>query len=71
MIAIIANAVLYAGGLQAMQTASIIAGFPISIFLLIMCVTLFKSLNKEADKLQAQRERLILNEHVETTSTDS
>lgn len=59
MIAVIAGAVLYAGGLQAMQTASIIAGFPISIFLLIMCVTLFKSLNKEADRLAAEKENLL------------
>lgn len=51
LIAVIAGGLLYAGGLKAMQTASIIAGFPISIFLLIMCFTLFKSLNKEARKL--------------------
>lgn len=51
LIAIIAGGLLYAGGLEAMQTASIIAGFPISIFLLIMCITLFKSLNKEANSI--------------------
>ena len=47
LIAIIAGGLLYAGGLKAMQTASIIAGFPISIFLLIMCITVFKSLRKD------------------------
>lgn len=47
LIAIIAGGLLYAGGLVAMQTASIIAGFPISIFLLIMCITLFKSMRTE------------------------
>jgi len=51
LIAVISGGLLYAGGLKAMQTASIIAGFPISIVLLIMCITLFKSLNKEAIKL--------------------
>ena len=52
LIAIIAGGLLYAGGLKAMQTASIIAGFPISIFLFIMCITLYKSLNKEADRIE-------------------
>ncbi len=47
LIAIIGAGLLYAGGLKAMQTASIIAGFPISIFLAIMSVTLFKSLRRE------------------------
>lgn len=47
LIAVIAGGLLYAGGLKAMQTASIIAGFPISIFLFIMCFTLFKALNKD------------------------
>lgn len=75
MIATITSAVLYAGGLQAMQTASIIAGFPISIFLLIMCVTLFKSLNKEADRLAAERESLLTcrvatEKTVQTVSND-
>ena len=50
LIAIIAGGLLYAGGLVAMQTASIIAGFPISIFLLIMCITLFRSMKTEAHK---------------------
>lgn len=47
LIAIIAGVLLYAGGLKAIQSASIIAGFPISIFLAIMSVTLFKSLRRE------------------------
>jgi choline/glycine/proline betaine transport protein len=47
LIAIIAGGLLYAGGLKAMQTASIIAGFPISIFLAIMSMTLFHSLRRE------------------------
>lgn len=51
LIAIIAGSLLYAGGLKAMQTASIIAGFPISIFLFVMCITLFKSLKEEANRM--------------------
>jgi len=47
LIAVIGAGLLYAGGLKAMQTASIIAGFPISIFIAILSVTLFKSLRRE------------------------
>ncbi|MUQ11575.1 BCCT family transporter [Acinetobacter baumannii] len=39
LIAILAGVLLYAGGLKAIQSASIIAGFPIAIFLAIMSVT--------------------------------
>ena len=47
IIAIIAGVLLYAGGLKAMQTASIIAGFPIAIFIAVMSLTLFHSLRRE------------------------
>ncbi|SSQ31123.1 choline-glycine betaine transporter [Acinetobacter baumannii] len=47
LIAILAGVLLYAGGLKAIQSASIIAGFPIAIFLAIMSVTLFKNLRRE------------------------
>ena len=67
LIAIIAGGLLYAGGLKAMQTASIIAGFPISIFLFIMCITLFKSLNKEANRIEAHN---TFNLNVETADQD-
>ena len=67
LIAIIAGGLLYAGGLKAMQTASIIAGFPISIFLFIMCITLYKSLNKEADRIETYN---ALNSNVKTIDQD-
>jgi len=47
MVALIAAVLLYAGGLKAMQTASIIAGFPIAIFIAIMSLTLFHSIRRE------------------------
>ncbi|CAE6904795.1 BCCT family transporter [Vibrio sp. B1FLJ16] len=47
MVALIAAVLLYAGGLKTMQTASIIAGFPISIFIAIMSLTLFHSIRRE------------------------
>lgn len=47
MIAVIASVLLYAGGLKTMQTASIIAGFPIAIFIAVMSLTLFYSIRRE------------------------
>jgi choline/carnitine/betaine transport len=47
IIAAIAAVLLYAGGLKAMQTASIIAGFPIAIFIAVMSLTLFHSIRRE------------------------
>lgn len=47
MIAAISGVLLYAGGLKAMQTASIIAGFPIAIFISVMSLTLFHSIRRE------------------------
>lgn len=47
VIACIAGALLYAGGLETIQTASIIAGLPIAIFLLIMTIGLYRTLRRE------------------------
>ncbi|WP_311945719.1 BCCT family transporter [Halomonas piscis] len=47
VIGCIAGALLYAGGLETIQTASIIAGLPIAIFLLVMTVGLFRTLRRE------------------------
>lgn len=47
VIACIAGALLYAGGLKTIQTASIIAGLPISIFILVMTLSLYRTLRRE------------------------
>lgn len=47
LVTCISAGLLYAGGVKAIQTASIIAGFPIAIMLTIMAITLFKSLRRE------------------------
>ncbi|NUU66392.1 BCCT family transporter [Enterobacteriaceae bacterium BIT-l23] len=47
MVGVIAAVLLYAGGLKAMQTASIIAGFPVAIFIALMSVTLFRTIRRE------------------------
>lgn len=47
LIGCIAGALLYAGGLHTIQTASIIAGLPIAVFLLIMTIGLYRTLRRE------------------------
>lgn len=47
LIAVISGVLLYAGGLEAIQAASILAGFPIGIFMAVMSITLFYSIRRE------------------------
>jgi len=47
MQAFIAGGLLYAGGLKAVQTATIVAGLPIAVLTLIMSVSLLKALRRE------------------------
>ena len=47
IIPLIGGGLIVAGGLKAIQTASIIAGFPIALFLIIMSISLFKMLRRE------------------------
>lgn len=47
IIPLIGGGLIIAGGLKAIQTASIIAGFPIAILLIIMAISLIKTLRRE------------------------
>ncbi|WP_413044408.1 BCCT family transporter [Pseudomonas sp. YJ42] len=47
MQALIAMALLYAGGLKTIQMASIAAGLPIAVFILIMSVALMRCVRLE------------------------
>jgi choline/glycine/proline betaine transport protein len=47
IIPLIGGGLIIAGGLKAIQTASIIAGFPIAILLIIMTISLIKTLRRE------------------------
>lgn len=47
MQAFIAGGLLYAGGLKAVQTASIVAGLPIAVLTLLMSISLMKALRAE------------------------
>ncbi|WP_018921420.1 glycine betaine uptake BCCT transporter [Salsuginibacillus kocurii] len=49
---------LLSGGLDALQTAAIIAALPFTIIMILMCVSLMKSLRKERPSLQVERAQL-------------
>lgn len=49
-VGVIAAVLLIGGGLQALQTASIVTGLPFSIILLLMCLSLYQGLKEELDE---------------------
>jgi glycine betaine transporter len=51
--ALLAFALLIAGGLKALQTASIAAAFPFAVVMIFACVALVKALNQEFDHKNA------------------
>ncbi|MGY5847974.1 BCCT family transporter [Salegentibacter sp. HM20] len=48
----VAAVLLIGGGLQALQTASIVTGLPFAFILLFMCYSLYKGLNEDMKKIQ-------------------
>jgi len=56
VVPLIGGGLLLAGGLSAIKTACIIAGFPISILLGIMCISLLKSLRQDPKALSKKIE---------------
>ena len=44
---VIASVLLWAGGLNALQTAAIVSGFPFALIMIGMCFALFKELENE------------------------
>ncbi|WBL21627.1 BCCT family transporter [Zunongwangia sp. HRR-M8] len=53
----IAAVLLIGGGLQALQTASIVTGLPFAFILLVMCYSLYKGLNEDMKKLNKKKEQ--------------
>jgi glycine betaine transporter len=51
LLSTIALALIYSGGLQALQNTMIIAALPFSAVMVLMVVSLLKALNKEAKEL--------------------
>jgi len=54
LLAVMALVLLYSGGLQALQNTMIVAAFPFSAVMVLMTISLIKSLNKEATELRLQ-----------------
>ncbi len=51
----VAAVLLVGGGLEALQTASIVTGLPFTIILLIMCYSLYKGLNEDFNKQEIKQ----------------
>jgi choline/glycine/proline betaine transport protein len=51
----VAAVLLVGGGLEALQTASIITGIPFTIILTVMCYSLYKGLKEDHLKLQSEK----------------
>lgn len=47
----VASVLLLGGGLQALQTATIVTGLPFAVILIVMCFSLYKGLNEDLKKL--------------------
>ena len=52
-----AAVLLWQGGLEALQTASIIAAFPFAIILILIVISLLKTLKKESRELRRRKQR--------------
>jgi choline/glycine/proline betaine transport protein len=61
----VAAVLLIGGGLQALQTATIVTGLPFAVILLIMCYSLYKGLKEDLVELQDKREQKELENYEE------
>jgi choline/glycine/proline betaine transport protein len=53
----VAAVLLIGGGLQALQTATIVTGLPFALILMVMCYSLYKGLKEDLDKLKEKRSK--------------
>ncbi len=51
----VAAVLLVGGGLQALQTATIVTGLPFAVILMVMCYSLYKGLHEDYKKLEEKR----------------
>jgi len=55
---LIAGVLLYSGGLQGLQTASIVTALPFAVIMIFMCISLYKALDgEERIRIKTERER--------------
>jgi choline/glycine/proline betaine transport protein len=65
----VAAVLLIGGGLQALQTATIVTGLPFAIILIVMCFSLYKGLNEDFRKLKKRESQKELENYEEIVST--
>lgn len=65
----VAAVLLIGGGLQALQTATIVTGLPFAIILIVMCFSLYKGLNEDFRKLKKRQSQKELENYEEIVST--
>ncbi|HEY9185901.1 MAG TPA: BCCT family transporter [Salegentibacter sp.] len=61
----VAAVLLVGGGLQALQTASIVTGLPFAFILLFMCYSLYKGLNEDLKKIKQKESQKELENYEE------
>ena len=64
----VAAVLLLGGGLQALQTATIITGLPFALILLIMCYSLYKGLKEDLNKLEEKKSQQQKEDYEEIVS---
>ncbi|QYA25629.1 BCCT family transporter [Gramella sp. MT6] len=64
----VAAVLLVGGGLQALQTATIVTGLPFAIILMVMCYSLYKGLNEDLKKLKEKKDEKQLENYEEIVS---
>ena len=62
---LLAAALLWAGGLSALQTAAIVTGLPFAVILLIMCYSLYKGLKEDYLKLEKKKSEKQMDDYEE------
>jgi choline/glycine/proline betaine transport protein len=65
----VAAVLLIGGGLQALQTATIVTGLPFAIILIVMCFSLYKGLSEDYRKLKKRQSQKELENYEEIVST--
>ncbi|WP_034890630.1 BCCT family transporter [Gillisia sp. Hel_I_29] len=65
----VAAVLLVGGGLQALQTASIVTGLPFALILIVMCYSLYKGLSEDLEKLKKRDSQKELENYEEIVSS--
>jgi len=71
--ALIAGILLYAGGLNALQTASLISALPFTVLLLLLLVAMYKLLKREPIPISKRELRRFkeIQTHLDKTEKDT